>query len=151
MGNFTQEFAAIVQDEAQDLGSPSRDDIAKALTKSSQIAVYISHGVDPGTRGVNRQAPTSRGKVRSVNAVTEQTNVIVGNAIRYAREHQGVSGNELARRTGISRPRLREYERGSVRPGDDKLEAIARALDYPDPTDIGWFYRRHPSLEDDAA
>jgi DNA-binding XRE family transcriptional regulator len=64
---------------------------------------------------------------------------LVGRNIRHAKELTGVGQLELARRTGITRQQLREYELGRVMPTVKNLAQIAPALGFP----IEWFLTEH--------
>lgn len=64
---------------------------------------------------------------------------LVGRNIRHAKALTGVGQLELARRTGITRQQLREYEMGRVMPTVKNLARIAPALGFP----IEWFLAEH--------
>ena len=54
--------------------------------------------------------------------------VSVGESVRIVRELQGLSQNELARRTGISQATISAIENDRVRLGVERAKALARAL-----------------------
>lgn len=54
--------------------------------------------------------------------------VSVGESVRIVRELQGLSQNQLARRTGISQATLSAIENGRVRLGVERAKVLARAL-----------------------
>lgn len=68
---------------------------------------------------------------------------LVGRNIIRAKDLKGVGQLELARRTGIKRQQLREYERGLYMPSVRNLTKIAVALGYP----MEWFLVDHAPLE----
>ncbi len=53
---------------------------------------------------------------------------IIGTKVRQARETAGMSTTEMARRTGISSPRLKRYEEGDAAIPIPELEMIAGSL-----------------------
>jgi transcriptional regulator with XRE-family HTH domain len=54
--------------------------------------------------------------------------VSVGESVRIVRELQGLSQNELARRTRISQATISAIENDRVRLGVERAKALARAL-----------------------
>ena len=54
--------------------------------------------------------------------------VSVGESVRIIRELQGLSQNDLARRTGISQATLSAIENNRVRLGVERAKVLARAL-----------------------
>jgi transcriptional regulator with XRE-family HTH domain len=54
--------------------------------------------------------------------------VTVCESVRIVRELQGLSQNELARRTGISQATISAIEHDRVRLGVERAKALARAL-----------------------
>ena len=52
----------------------------------------------------------------------------VGKKIKRFRTAQGLSQKELAQRSGMSEPAIRNYELGNRTPSDKQLEKIAGAL-----------------------
>ena len=58
----------------------------------------------------------------------QRVEVSVGESVRIVRELQGLSQNELARRTGISQATISAIENDRVRLGVERAKALARAL-----------------------
>jgi transcriptional regulator with XRE-family HTH domain len=58
----------------------------------------------------------------------QRVEVSVGESVRIVRELQGLSQNELARRTGISQATISGIENDRVRLGVERAKALARAL-----------------------
>ena len=54
--------------------------------------------------------------------------VSVGESVRIVRELQGLSQNELARRTGISQATISAIENDRVRLGVERAKVLGRAL-----------------------
>lgn len=54
---------------------------------------------------------------------------MIGNTLKRRRELLGLSQAELARRLGIARARISEWERDVRRPNLTSLELLAEALD----------------------
>jgi transcriptional regulator with XRE-family HTH domain len=66
--------------------------------------------------------------------------VSVGESLRIVRELQGLSQNELARRTGISQATISAIENDRVRLGLERAKALARALRrHPGVLVFGWY------------
>ena len=58
----------------------------------------------------------------------KRTEVSVGESVRIIRELQGLSQNELARRSGIPQATLSAIENDRVRLGVERAKVLARAL-----------------------
>ena len=58
----------------------------------------------------------------------KRVSVTVGESVRIIRELQGMSQNELARRTGISQATISAIENDRVRLGVERAKALGRAL-----------------------
>lgn len=69
----------------------------------------------------------------------DDTKGMVGRNIVLAREQQQISQGELARRLGIDRRQLSEWERGVWEPSTRNLRRIAVALGRP----LEWFLDSH--------
>ena len=50
----------------------------------------------------------------------------IGNQLRELRENAGLTQSELSARTGISQPKLSDYERGVVQPTSASVDRIVR-------------------------
>jgi len=59
---------------------------------------------------------------------TSHTSVTPGESLRIIRELQGLSQNELARKTGIPQSNLSAIENGNSQLGRDRAIILARAL-----------------------
>ena len=58
----------------------------------------------------------------------KRVTVSVGESVRIIRELQGLSQNQLARRTGIAQATLSAIENDRVRLGVERAKVLARAL-----------------------
>jgi transcriptional regulator with XRE-family HTH domain len=58
----------------------------------------------------------------------KRIDVSVGESVRIIREFQGLSQNELARRTGIPQATISAIENNRVRLGVERAKVLARAL-----------------------
>lgn len=58
----------------------------------------------------------------------KRVEVTVGQSVRIVRELQGLSQNELAKRTGISQATISAIENDHVRLGVERAKTLARAL-----------------------
>jgi transcriptional regulator with XRE-family HTH domain len=58
----------------------------------------------------------------------KRANVTVGESVRIIRELQGLSQNDLAKRTGISQATISAIENDRVRLGVERAKALGRAL-----------------------
>lgn len=55
----------------------------------------------------------------------------IGESIRRARKHSGMSQSELSARIGVSHQQVQKYERGATEPTISRLTHIAGALGMP--------------------
>lgn len=63
----------------------------------------------------------------------------MGTNIRSAREAAGLAQRQLGDLIGVDGSDISRYERGIVRPGDDRLIRLADVLE----RDVSWFYGDH--------
>jgi transcriptional regulator with XRE-family HTH domain len=66
--------------------------------------------------------------VSQFRLATKRVNVSVGESVRIVRELQGLSQNQLAKRTRIPQATLSAIENDRVRLGVERAKVIARAL-----------------------
>ena len=66
--------------------------------------------------------------MRGYRPAKKRIAVSVGESVRIVRELQGLSQNDLARRTGISQATLSAIENNRVRMGVERAKVLARAL-----------------------
>ena len=66
--------------------------------------------------------------MKGYRAARQRVSVSVGESVRVVRELQGLSQNELARRTGISQATISAIENDRVRLGVERAKALAIAL-----------------------
>ena len=66
--------------------------------------------------------------MRGYRPAKKRVAVSVGESVRIVRELQGLSQNDLARRTGISQATLSAIENNRVRLGVERAKVLARAL-----------------------
>jgi transcriptional regulator with XRE-family HTH domain len=66
--------------------------------------------------------------MKGYRTARQRVAVSVGESVRIVRELQGLSQNELARRTGISQATISAIENDRVRLGVERAKALARAL-----------------------
>lgn len=63
---------------------------------------------------------------------------LIAARIRAARKSRGVTHSALSKRTGIPKGSIVSYERGTMKPSEERLAAIAAALD----TSVGYLKGR---------
>lgn len=61
----------------------------------------------------------------------DQTDIVIGERIKLAREKRDMSQTQLAERVGVSRQQLQKYENAADRVSASKLKRIADALRFP--------------------
>ncbi len=66
--------------------------------------------------------------MRGYRTARQRVNVTVGESVRIVRELQGLSQNDLAKRTGISQATISGIENDRVRLGVERAKALGRAL-----------------------
>jgi transcriptional regulator with XRE-family HTH domain len=66
--------------------------------------------------------------MKGYRAARQRVNVSGGESVRVVRELQGLSQNDLARRTGISQATISAIENDRVRLGVERAKALGRAL-----------------------
>jgi ribosome-binding protein aMBF1 (putative translation factor) len=79
-----------------------------------------------GTKGRDHRRPARTGALAHYERTL--TSIMVGSAVRVARQRAGVSQAELAERAGTSQPSIARLEQGHVSPTVISLDRIARAL-----------------------
>ncbi len=79
-----------------------------------------------GTKGRDHRRPARTGPLAHYERTL--TSIMVGSAVRVARQRAGVSQAELAERAGTSQPSIARLEQGHVSPTVVSLDRIARAL-----------------------
>jgi transcriptional regulator with XRE-family HTH domain len=66
--------------------------------------------------------------MKEYHPAKKRIDVSVGESVRIIREFQGLSQNELARRTGIPQATISAIENNRVRLGVERAKVLARAL-----------------------
>jgi transcriptional regulator with XRE-family HTH domain len=66
--------------------------------------------------------------MKGYRAARQRVSVSVGESVRVVRELQGLSQNDLAKRTGISQATISGIENDRVRLGVERAKALGRAL-----------------------
>jgi len=66
--------------------------------------------------------------MKRYRAARQRVSVSVGESVRVVRELQGLSQNDLAKRTGISQATISAIENDRVRLGVERAKALGRAL-----------------------
>lgn len=72
---------------------------------------------------------------------------LTGRLIRYWRERRGITRSELARRVGVTRPAIAQWETGASSPRDHRLEKIVEELGLT----VAGFYGAQNNLPAEAA
>ena len=123
--------------------------------KYAQRASTGTHGAGTYPRhGYRQRSPTVLESRGMETAARQEIRKTIGRNIALARKWADITARYLAARLGIPPTRVSDYERGRIRPSDERLGEIvtiindvAQARMIPS---IGWFYDEHDNDTSDA-